>query len=291
MSQRVLITGASKGFGKLITKTLIDAGYGVIATMRNPVGSNAEAAAELKALGAEIVELDVTDDASVAAAVAAAGQVDVLINNAGLGLLGIQEAATVADWQKLFDVNVFGVQRVTAAFLPQMRARGNGTVIFIASLLGRMVFPFYGPYNATKWEVEAMAENYRVELNPLGIESLVIEPGGFATEFFESFLTPSNDAAALGYGPMADAPRQSFEAFAAALAENPAQDPQLVADAVRDLLAKAPGERPFRTTVDLMGMGEAVEGLNLGLEQVMQGIYGAFGVADMLSLKTNAAKT
>lgn len=287
---RVLITGSSRGFGRLIAETLLATGHQVVATMRDPEGRNADAAAALKAAGAEVVALDVTDDASVAAAVAAAGEIDVLVNNAGAGCLGLQEAFTVDDWKRVFELNVFGVQRVTRALLPAMRARGSGAVVFVSSLLGRFVLPFFGPYNASKWALEGMAENYRVELSAFGVQVLVVEPGGFATGFGESLGQPSDDAAALGYGEMAGAPAAMMQGFEGNLAATPEQDPQLVADAVRDLLALPPGERPFRTTVDKLGMGDGIAQLNQGHEQVMQGIYAAMEMGGMLTPPPAAPK-
>jgi len=286
MASRILVTGASRGFGRLMTETLLAAGHQVVASMRDPAGRNAEAAAALRAAGGEVVELDVTDDASVAAGVEAAGAIDVLVNNAGVGVLGLQEAFTVEDWQRVFAINVFGVQRVTRAVLPSLRERGSGSVIFVSSILGRMVLPFMGPYNATKWAVEAMAENYRVELSGFGVQSLVVEPGGFATDFMTGLVTPGDDAAGRGYGEMAAAPQAMMEGFQASLEQNPEQDPQLVADAVRDLLAQDPQQRPFRTVVDRMGMGDALTPYNQGLEQVMGGIYEAFEMKDMLRLRS-----
>ena len=181
MSKRVLITGASGGFGALTVKTLLNQGHQVAATMRNSTTKNADIANELKALGAHIVDMDVTSDESVNDAVAqstqALGGLDVIVNNAGVGVLGIQENFTIDDFQRLFDINVFGVQRVNRAALPQLRSQGSGLLIHVSSLLGRMTLPFYGPYNASKWAVEALAENYRIELSGFGVDSCIVEPG------------------------------------------------------------------------------------------------------------------
>ena len=120
---KVLITGANGGFGALTVKTLLEQGHSVVATMRNIETKNKAKADELSALGAKIVNLDVTNDDSVNAGVAKAielmGGLDVVVNNAGVGVLGIQEQFTIDDFKRLFDVNVFGVQRVNRAALPQ----------------------------------------------------------------------------------------------------------------------------------------------------------------------------
>ena len=178
---KILITGANGGFGVLTVKTLLNQGHSVVATMRNVESKNKTAADELSALGAKIVNLDVTDDESVnsgvAKAIALLDGLDVVVNNAGVGVLGIQEQFTIDDFKHLFDVNVFGVQRVNRAILPHFRNQGAGLLVHISSLLGRIAFPFYGPYNASKWALEALAENYRVELSGFGVDSCIIEPG------------------------------------------------------------------------------------------------------------------
>ncbi|MEM9326753.1 MAG: SDR family NAD(P)-dependent oxidoreductase [Bacteroidota bacterium] len=289
MSQKVLITGANGGFGKITVHSLLKGGHQVAATMRGIEGKNKEAADELAAAGAKIIELDVTNEDSVNQGVGGAidqlDGLDVVVNNAGVGVLGIQEMFTTEDWQRLFDINVFGVQRVVRASLPYLRSQGSGFLVFVSSLLGRMTFPFYGPYNASKWALEAMAENYRVELSGFGIGSAIVEPGGFPTPFFGSLMQPGDNSRNDGYGEMIHAPKAAFDNFEGALAQNPAQDPQLVADAIVQLAETPAGERPFRTTVDKMGMGDHISPYNDQLEQVMQGIYGAFGMGDMLKVK------
>jgi len=288
---KVFITGASGGFGGLTVKTLLQHGHQVVATMRNPDGKNKGVADELTGLGAHVIHVDVTDDDSVNAGVADAISymegLDVVINNAGVGVLGIQEQFTIDDFKKLFDVNVFGVQRVNRAALPHLRQQGSGLLIHVSSLLGRMVFPFYGPYNASKWALEAMSENYRIELSGFGVDSCLVEPGGFPTGFFDALLKPSDRSQDPGYGDMIHAPKQAFESFEGALAQNPVQNPQLVADAIADLISTPAGSRPSRTTVDKMGMSDAINPYNDHLDQIHHGLFNAFGMGDMLKLKVN----
>lgn len=286
---KIVITGANGGFGALAVKALLQKGHEVVATMRNITTKNKNAAEELTSLGAKVIEMDVTDDASVnqgiEAAIAALNGLDVVVNNAGIGVLGIQEQFTIEDFKRLFDVNVFGVQRVNRAALPFLRKQGSGLLVHISSLLGRITFPFYGPYNASKWALEAMAENYRVELSGFGVDSCLIEPGGYPTGFFESLMQPSDRSQDESYGSMVDAPKQAFESFEGALANNPAQDPQNVADAIVHLIETPAGERPARTVVDKMGMGDHIAPYNQQLENIHQGLYTAFGMGDMLKLK------
>lgn len=288
----VFITGASGGFGQLTVKTLLEQGHQVAATMRNPEGKNKSVAEELSVLGAHIIEVDVTDAQSVSRGVEAAlnqlGSLDVVINNAGVGVLGLQEQFTPEDFQQLFDINVFGVQRVNRAIIPTFRSQGSGLLIHISSLLGRIAIPFYGPYNASKWALEALAENYRAELSGFGVDSCIVEPGGFPTSFMHSLMRPSDHSQNESLGGLVQAPDQMFEAFEGALAGNPEQNPQLVADAIAGLIQTPAGERPMRTVVDKMGMGTHIDPYNTQLSNIHQGIYTAFGMGDMLTLQTQS---
>ena len=132
----ILLTGAGGGFGKLAMLALRQRGHRVIGTLRDVHGRNAAVTAELQAAGAEVLEMDVTSDSSVEAAIAEAiehaQRIDVVVNNAGLGVIGVQEAFTASDLQRLFDINVFGAHRVTRAIAPHLRANGGGLVVFVS---------------------------------------------------------------------------------------------------------------------------------------------------------------
>ncbi|MEM8950981.1 MAG: SDR family oxidoreductase [Pseudomonadota bacterium] len=290
----VLVTGANGGFGNLIVTDLVKAGHKVAGTVRDPEGRNAEAAASLRDLGVEVVNVDVTDNASVEAGVAAAekalGSVDVLVNNAGVGVHGLQENFSAEDFQRVFDINVFGVQRMIRAVLPAMRARRSGLILNVSSLLGRVTLPFYGPYNASKWAVEALSENYRVELSQFGVDVAIVEPGGFPTTFFGNLIRPSSPDRDSGYGEMAAAPQAAFEGFESFLAANPQQNPQLVADAVIRVIGMAPGARPFRTEVDRIGMGDPIKDYNDHLAKITEGLFTNLGMEGMLKLNIDGSK-
>ncbi|MFN3217720.1 MAG: SDR family oxidoreductase [Acidimicrobiales bacterium] len=290
MPENVFITGANGGFGRLTTSGLLQAGHTVVATMRDIETRNLAAADELRAAGAHVVELDVTDDGSVEEAVASAvefaGSIDVVVNNAGVGSIGLLETFTPADWQAIFDINVFGVQRVNRAALPFLRAQGSGLLVVVSSVVGRMALPFFGPYNAAKFAVEGLAETYRSELSSLGIETCVVEPGAYATNFVDGLMQSSDRSRDIGYGDMVHAPRSLVDSFEGAMASNPAQDPQNVADAIVALVDAPAGERRFRTVVDNMGMADAVVPYNDGADQMTAAIYGAFGMADLLDVST-----
>ena len=288
MSQQILITGSSSGFGKLTVNSLLQKGHTVVASMRGVDGKNKSNADELRAAGAHIVEIDVTNEKSVntgvSKAIELAGGLDVVINNAGVGVLGLQETFTTEDFEKLFDINVFGVQRVNRAVLPHLRSKNSGLIIHVSSLLGRISLPFYGPYNASKWALEALAENYRVELSGFGVDVAIVEPGGYPTTFMDNLIRPSDTSRDESYGDFAQAPMQLFTNFEQALAGNPVQNPQDVADAIVGLIDTPAGQRQFRTVVDKMGMGDPINGYNDQLEQITSGVYNAFGMGDMLKL-------
>jgi NAD(P)-dependent dehydrogenase (short-subunit alcohol dehydrogenase family) len=288
MSKKILMTGASGGFGKLTVAKLIANGNQVAAGMRDVAGRNKSTAEALTALGAIVIELDVTNDSSVTNGVNTAieklGGLDVLMNNAGIGSSGMLEFFTTADFQKLYEVNVFGVQRMNRAVVPFFRKQQSGLIVYTSSLLGRITLPFYGLYQSSKWALEALAENYRAELSTFGIENCIIEPGGFPTTFAENLMSPSDASQTAAYGDFMHAPKKMGENFHAVLMNNPQQDPQRVADAFAELISKPVGEKPFRTTVDFIGMGDHVAKYNEHLGQVTTGLYTNFGIAGMLSV-------
>ena len=210
------------------------------------------------------------------------GRLDAVVNNAGVGVYGVQECFTSADWQRLFDINVFGVARVNRTALPHLRARGGGLLVHVSSLLGRVVMPFYGPYNASKWALEALAENYRIELAPLGIDCAIVEPGGYNTEFSGNLMHPGDPARADAYGDFGKQPEAALKGFLAWVAATPAQNPQRVADAIADLVDLPAGQRPFRTEVDFLGMAEAIRPYNEHLETVHRGLFGNMRLGALL---------
>ena len=289
MANKILITGASGGFGYLISKSLIENGHQVVGTMRSTKGKNEQVANKLKSIGVQLIELDVTDEESVNNGVTKAIEVlnglDVLINNAGIGAFGIQELFSPEQMLKVYDVNVVGVQRMMRATLPHFRKKGKGTVLYTSSLLGRMVVPFYGVYSNTKFALESLAEHYRTELSGFGVESCIIEPGGFPTTFVDNLMKPSEDIRALEFGDFANAPAISLQHFEDAMENNPEQRPQKVADAVVNILNIPFGDRPFRTTVDYLGMGVHIEKYNEMIHQITKGVYTNFGTEGMMQVK------
>lgn len=227
MSKTVLITGASTGFGKLAAKTFQAKGWNVIATMRSP-----EKEEELTQLDQVLVNrLDVTDMASVKQAIAEGverfGKIDVLVNNAGYGAVGAVETASEAEVRRQFEVNVFGLINVTKGVLPQMRAQKDGVIINISSIGGRVTFPYFALYHATKFAVEGLTESMQYELNPLGIRLKLVEPGAFKTDFASRSLNIFDVA---DYPDYQENVQKFFTAMQAMVDQG--ADAQLVADEI-----------------------------------------------------------
>lgn len=180
------ITGASRGFGVLIARQALARGDAVVATARDPHTVVAALGQHPQLLA---LQLDVRDAAQAAAAAGQAlqrfGRIDVLVNNAGYGLLGAVEEASPEEVRALFDTNVFGLHTVTRAVLPAMREQRSGHVINISSVGGYAAYAGWGIYSATKFAVEALSEALQLELAPLGVKVTVVEPGFFRTDFLD----------------------------------------------------------------------------------------------------------
>ena len=179
----VLITGCSSGIGQAAALALHEAGRTVVATARNPATLSGLASRGLRTLA-----LDVTDEASMRAAVDAAGPIDVLVNNAGYGLYGTVEQLPMAEIRRQFETNFFGLVRLTQLVLPGMRAAGGGRILNVSSMGGRATLPGGAFYHASKYAVEALSDALRMEVARFGIHVVLIEPG--------PVRTPWNDVAA-----------------------------------------------------------------------------------------------
>ena len=185
MKKTVLITGTSSGIGKSSALYFASKGWNVAATMRTP-----EKEKELsKVDGIKLFKLDVTDPASIQSAIEESisvfGGIDVVVNNAGYGGVGVFEAASQEQIQRQFDTNVFGVMNVTRAILPYFRQKKSGTIINVTSVGGLITFPIYSVYHSTKWAVEGFAEALQYELRPFNIKIKNIEPGAIKTDFYD----------------------------------------------------------------------------------------------------------
>ena len=241
----VLITGYSSGIGYATAERLLTDGRRVYATARKP-----ETLEALQAKGATTLALDVTDEASMSAAVAqvtdAEGAVGVLINNAGYSQSGAVESVPIEDVRRQFETNVFGLIRMCQLVLPGMRERGAGTIVNIGSMGGRLTFPGGGIYHATKYAVEAISDALRFEVRGFGVDVVLIEPGLIVTNFGEA-AAGAVSAATGEEGPYADFNRHVAEATVGAYKGPLAKlggGPEVVADTIaKALKAKRPKPR------------------------------------------------
>jgi NAD(P)-dependent dehydrogenase (short-subunit alcohol dehydrogenase family) len=253
MSKTILITGAATGFGRDTAETLARAGHKVFASMRGPRARNLEHANALEKQGIDVVELDVSDDASVDRAVkevlAGAGRIDVLINNAGIASAGVTEAFTADQAKIVFNTNVVGVLRTTRAVLPAMRKQGDGLIVNIGSILGRVTFPFFGVYGASKFAVEALTESLRYEVSQLGIDVVLVQPSAYPTPMYANVQHPADSDRVHAYGQIGEIPGAMFKHFMTTFQSANAPDPHDVANAIETLIAGPKGSRPERTVV------------------------------------------
>ena len=173
---RVLITGCSTGIGRAAAVELTKRGFEVIATARRPETLEDLDVAEKRAL-------DVNDDASIAGLRDAVGQVDVLVNNAGIGIHAPVEKGPIDAFRRVMETNVFGVVRMIQAFAPQMRERGSGVIVNVSSIAGRVTAPLGGFYSASKFALEALSEALHLEMGHWNVRVALVEPGGFDTSF------------------------------------------------------------------------------------------------------------
>ena len=250
-AQVILITGTSSGIGRLAAETLARAGHSVYASMRETASRNRDAAEALAKLPARVIDLDVTRPESVSHAVETvireAGRLDVLVNNAGHMPIGITEAFTEAQVQQTMDVNFLGPVRLCRAVLPHMRLRGQGLIIHVTSVVGRVLFPACGVYCASKFALEAYAEVLHLELSELGVESVIVEPGPFPSRLLPNSPEPADRSRAEAYGSIAQIREVFSDTFSKFFASEQSSNTQDVADAIVQLVATPAGKRPLRT--------------------------------------------
>lgn len=292
MSSVVLITGAATGIGNLTARALAAAGHTVYASMRDIGGRNAARADELLALGRRegqdlrVVELDVQSEASAEAAVATvvaeAGRLDVVVHNAGHLYVGYVEAFTPEDIQHLFDVNALGIQRVNRAALPHMRARRSGTLLYVGSTTTVVVPPFMGPYVASKFAADALAQVTAYEVGRLGIETTIVMPGPFTqgTEHFPNAGRAGDAERNSAYAALDPLVARNEEATSGLFPPGVDAHPRAVAEEIVRVLALPAGTRPFRTVVDFSEAG--VEEVNEVLRRAQEQFVTRLGFGELL---------
>ena len=289
--QVVLITGTSSGLGRAIAETLARKNFHVFASMRNINGRNAPASRELKELARretlqlETIELDVAVDASVIEAVghvvARCGRIDVLVNNAGHGIIDLAETVTMAQAQRQKDVNFFGIVRMNRAVLPTMKRQGSGLLLHVSSGGGRLAIPGMGMYCASKFAMEALAEVYRSELASQGIDSVVIEPGAYATPILDKLESGEDPDRKTGYGETAKIPQRIEDTIRGSRA-----NPQEIGEAALKIIETPAGQRKMRYRVGSGGPG--VERINALTDEIQQQLLEAFGLTELTKFQSRA---
>jgi NAD(P)-dependent dehydrogenase (short-subunit alcohol dehydrogenase family) len=294
MSRTVVVTGCSSGFGRQVSEQLAQRGDRVYATMRGKEGKNTEIALALEKLASDegidlrVMELDVTSEESVASAATRvleeSGAPDVVVNNAGQMFLGFTEAFSSDELAAQLDINVVGIHRMNRAFLPAMRERGDGLVINLSSIAGRIGAPFFGVYHASKWAVEGYSMALRGELASSGVDVVVVEPGPFTTELFPRSPRPADVERRVATYPAVA--RETFEGMGGAfesMFEDPETptDPQDVVNRIIELTDMERGTRPFRSVV---GVDFGVRERNAAVEPFDAAVLEAFGMTSFAAL-------
>ena len=248
MSDIILVTGASAGIGRATAELLLKNGARVYAGARR-----VERMKDLEALGARILALDVTDETSVKAAAETIlrdeGRLDVLINNAGYGAHGAVEDVPLAEARRQFEVNLFGLARLTQLFLPAMRAAGRGTIVNISSIAGKITMPAGGWYHASKHALEAYSDALRLEVGQFGIKVIIIEPGPIKTEWDKTALVNLEKYSGAGpYAPMVKRLTEKFRAGYRSGAPGPEAVAEVILKALRSFCPAARYPVPFKAS-------------------------------------------
>ncbi|MCB9080865.1 MAG: SDR family oxidoreductase [Lewinellaceae bacterium] len=255
MKQVVLITGASSGLGLALATLLQQRGYTVFGTSRQPASPN---------FPFTMLQMDVLDEASIATAItdiiAREGQLDILINNAGLGIAGPVEQLQLASIQRVFDTNLYGVVRTTQAVLPVMRRQGHGRIINISSIAAEVALPYRALYAASKAAVDRLTDGLRMEVAPFGIQCCIVHPGDIKTNI--------NANRIMEYDPQVADYRESYERVAKAINQgvDHGKDPAELADQIAGLLLRKNWKKSY-------AMGRPMENIALVIKRILPGTW------------------
>ncbi len=224
-----LVTGASSGIGEATARRLAAEGFTVYAAARR-----VERMSQLADAGIEVVALDVTDEESarrcVETIVEAEGGIDILVNNAGYGSYGAIEDVPLEEARRQFDVNIFGLATITRLVVPHMRARGRGTIVNMSSMGGKIYTPFGGWYHATKHALEGWSDCLRLELEPFGIDVVIVEPGGIKTDW--GLIAADHLESTSGAGAYAEQATNAAQGLRRNYRSDRLSDPSVIADTV-----------------------------------------------------------
>ncbi len=248
MTKTILITGTSSGYGKATAAFFLSRGWNVVATMRRPDPALfGDATGRLR-----VLSLDVTSDQSIAALIDAAGPIDVLVNNAGIGMVGAFEATPMSAIRRIFETNSFGVMATTQAVIPQMRQRRSGTIVNVTSSVTLAAFPLAAAYTASKQAIEGFSGSLAHELGYFGIRVKLVEPGyAPTTSFTTNAILP---LAQLLPGNYADFARPILEGFAKPAMTTQESD---VAEAIWAAIHDASGQLRFPAGPDAIALARA----------------------------------
>ena len=285
-SKTILITGTSRGIGRLASLALAADGHKVYAGMRDIAGRNEKAASDLRAKaraeGLDLIplELDVGNEHACQKAIDAIeanGPLDVLVNNAGVMPVGLTEAFTMEQTTNVFDVNVYGIMRMTRAALPGMRARKSGLVINLSSSAGRFGMPYFGIYCASKWAVEAYSEALHNELETFDIDCVLVEPSGHGTDLVTTAPAPQDTKRLEAYGDLAAGRDRLLGMFEHMFETDlTGTDANNVATVISQLIDMS-GTRPIRVQVGhdmgVSAVNEAVAPIQAKLIDMMKPVY------------------
>ena len=294
MKKVILVTGAGTGFGRLVAELLARTGHSVYASMRDVAGRNAQNAEAITSLAAtekldlHPIELDVGSQDSAHAAVgqiiSAQGRLDVVINNAGMLVIGVTEAFTPEQALEVFNTNTVSWLRVNRAALPQMRRQGDGLIVYVGSVTSCILSPFQGPYCASKAAGDVLAETMHYENTRYGIDSVIVQPGAYTegTNHFGGARHAQDEAVTAQYDRIADLPPKLASRLSSLAQPGSRTDAGEVAEKIRDVIAQPRGSRPFRIVVDPQHHG--AQEVNETRGAMQKDFMARFGIEDLMTV-------
>ena len=293
-SKVVIVTGASSGFGRITAEMLAEAGHIVYASMRGLNGKNADKAQQMQQQAKERgwqlypIELDVTSEESAKSAAAKIvkeqNRVDVVVNNAGMLVVGVTEAFTPEQMLKVFNTNAVSWLIIGRAFLPYMRQQEDGLIVYVGSVTSRILSPFQGPYVASKAAGDVLAEVMHYENTRYGIDTVVVQPGAYTsgTSHFAHAVQAKDEEVTAEYDRINDLPPKLANRLDDLIEPGARTDIAEVAEKIRDVIAQSKGQRPFRIVVDPEHHGAAE--INEVAEKMQRKFMKRFGIEDLMQV-------
>ena len=290
----ILITGASSGFGRITAEMLAETGHIIYASMRAIDSKNTDRAEEMQQQASEKgrqlfpIELDVTSEESAKSAAAKIieeqGRIDVVINNAGMLVVGVTEAFTPEQMLQVFNTNAVSWLIIGRAFLPYMRQQEDGLMLYVGSVTSRILSPFQGPYVASKAAGDVLAEVMHYENTRYGIDTVIVQPGAYTsgTSHFAHAVQAKDERVTAQYDRINDLPPKLAERLDDLIEPGVRSDIAEVAEKIRDAIALPKGKRPFRIVVDPEHHGAAE--INEVAEKMQRNFMKRFGIEDLMQV-------